>query len=172
MKRGIPVCGDNDALKAQFYASLGDTYHSMKRNEASDSAYEKALDLKPDDAFTMNNYAYYLSVRNMKLDRAEALSKKSNVIQPKNNSFQDTYGWILFQQKKYTDAKEWIEKAYFNGADRNPTILEHLGDIYFNLNDTTKAIDFWQRAKQYGAKSNSLDKKIAEKKYFENSGEE
>ena len=169
LKRGIPMCADNNALKAQFYASLGDTYHAMKRHNASDSAYEKALDLKPDDAFVMNNYAYYLSCRNMNLNRAEELSKKSNLLQPKNNSFQDTYGWILFQQKKYTDAKEWIEKAYNNGAAQNPTILEHLGDVYFFLNDENKALNFWQQAKQSGNKNSMLDKKIAEKKYFETS---
>jgi tetratricopeptide (TPR) repeat protein len=172
LKRGIPMCGDNTALQSQFYASLGDTYHSMKQNTESDSAYEKALSLKPDDAFVMNNYAYYLSCRNINLERAELLSKKSNVLQPKNNSFQDTYGWILFQQKKYTEAKEWVEKAFNNGAAQNPTILEHLGDIYFYLNDVNKAVDFWQQAKKSGSKNVLLDKKITEKKYFENNEEE
>ncbi|MFM2226064.1 MAG: hypothetical protein RJA07_2266 [Bacteroidota bacterium] len=172
LKRGIPMCGDNTALQAQFYSSLGDAYHNMKFNNASDSAYDKALELKPDDAFVMNNYAYYLSVRNDKLEKAELLSKKSNIIQQRNSSFQDTYGWIMFQQKKYFEAKEWIEKAYNNGADKNATILEHLGDVNFFLKDVTKAVDYWKLAKQNGAKGSIIDKKIAETKYYEEPMEE
>ncbi len=172
LKHGIPMCGDNDALKSQFYSSLGDIYHAQKQNNASDSAYEKALQLKPDEAFVMNNYAYYLSLRNINLDRAEELSRKSNQLSPRNSSFQDTYGWILFQQKKYTDAKEWIEKALANGAQNSPTILEHLGDVYFYLNDVTSAESYWQKAVQNGNKSATLTKKIAQKKYFESVDEE
>ena len=171
LKRGIPVSGDNTALQAQFYSSLGDIYHTTKRHNASDSAYDKALELKPDDAFVMNNYAYYLSVRNTKLDKAELLSKKSNIIQQRNASFQDTYGWILFQQKNYFEAKTWLEKAYYNGAEKNPTILEHLGDVYFYLKDITKAVDFWKLAKQYGA-AGKIDKKIANSQYYEENMEE
>ncbi|MFM2048172.1 MAG: hypothetical protein RI955_720 [Bacteroidota bacterium] len=172
LKRGIPMCGDNTALQAQFYSSLGDAYHNMKLHNASDSAYDKALELRPDDAFVMNNYAYYLSVRNDKLEKAELLSKKSNIIQQRNSSFQDTYGWIMFQQKKYFEAKEWIEKAYNNGADKNVTILEHLGDVSFFLKDVTKAVDYWKLAKQNGAKGSIIDKKIAEAKYYEEPMEE
>jgi tetratricopeptide (TPR) repeat protein len=171
LKRGIPISGDNSALQAQFYSSLGDIYHTTKRHNASDSAYDKALELKPDDAFVMNNYAYYLSVRNTKLDKAELLSKKSNIIQQRNASFQDTYGWILFQQKNYFEAKTWLEKAYYNGAEKNPTILEHLGDVYFFLKDITKAVDFWKLAKQYGA-TGKIDKKIADSQYYEETIEE
>jgi tetratricopeptide (TPR) repeat protein len=171
LKRGIPMCGDNSQLQAQFYSSLGDTYHTLKQHNASDSAYDKALELKPDDAFVMNNYAYFLSVRNINLDKAELLSKKSNMIQPRNTSFQDTYGWIMFQQKKYFEAKEWIEKAYINGGDKNATILEHLGDINYFLKDITKAVEFWKSAKQAGAKG-QIDKKIAESKYYEEVMEE
>jgi tetratricopeptide (TPR) repeat protein len=166
LKRGIPKCADNIALQAQFYSSLGDAYHTIKRNNASDSAYDKALDLKPDDAFVMNNYAYYLSTRNQNLEKAEMLSKRSNIIQQRNPSFQDTYGWIMFQQKKYFEAKEWIEKAFNNGSDKNPTILEHLGDVYFFLKDNSKALEFWKAAKQNGATGN-IDKKITEGKYYE-----
>jgi tetratricopeptide (TPR) repeat protein len=93
------------------------------------------------------------------------------MIQPRNTSFQDTYGWIMFQQKKYFEAKEWIEKAYINGGDKNATILEHLGDINYFLKDITKAVEFWKSAKQAGAKG-QIDKKIAESKYYEEVMEE
>ena len=53
----------------------------------------------------LNNYSYYLSLRKDKLEKAAELSKKSNNIYPKNASFNDTYGWILFQQEKFEEAE-------------------------------------------------------------------
>jgi Tfp pilus assembly protein PilF len=74
----------------------------------------------------LNNYAYYLSLRNEKLDKAEEMSKKSNEIDRDNASYNDTYGWILYGLGKYEDAKLWLEKAIANGASENAVILEHL----------------------------------------------
>jgi Tfp pilus assembly protein PilF len=110
-KKGVVMCGDNDQLQAQFYSSLGDAYHQINRHGASDSSYERALLLKPNDTYVMNNYAYYLSLRQVNLSRAAELSKRSNELSPNNESFEDTYGWILFRLKNYEEAKSWIEKA-------------------------------------------------------------
>jgi tetratricopeptide (TPR) repeat protein len=76
----------------------------------------------------------------------------------------DTYGWVLFQKKEYTEAKTQFESAYtFNTNDE--TILEHLGDTYFKLNDVEKALVWWGRAKAIQS-NDLLDKKIADKKYY------
>ncbi|MBK7384433.1 MAG: hypothetical protein IPI81_14055, partial [Flavobacteriales bacterium] len=60
-------------------------------------AYDKALARIPDDATTLNNYAYYLSVRGEQLEKAERMSKRSNELAPGQPSYQDTYAWVLFR---------------------------------------------------------------------------
>ncbi|MDF2437865.1 MAG: tetratricopeptide repeat protein [Bacteroidota bacterium] len=179
---------DNPALQVQFYASLGDAHNSLKNYGASDSAYDKALELDPNNAYVLNNYAYYLSLRNKNLEKAEAMSKKCNDLQPNNSTYQDTYGWILYQMKKYEEAKIWIGKALDNGGrpDLNPdpssvgpdgkplkpyfgngTLLEHYGDILYQLGNKEEAVKYWMDAKKAGGTSELIDKKIADKKLYE-----
>ncbi len=166
LKNAVALQTDDKDLSAQSYATLGDCYHELKDNSQSDAAYDKSLTFNPDNAYTLNNYAYYLSIRNEQLDKAAKMSKHSIDLQPNTASFEDTYAWILFKQKKYGDAKQWIEKA-MQHSKNNATQAEHLGDILFYLGNTEGAVQNWQKAKAYGSKSAFLDRKINEKKYIE-----
>ena len=159
---------DNKSLEAQFYTSLGDAYNELKNFLKSDESYEKALAANPKDANVLNNYSYYLSVRGEQLEKAEKMSRQSNELEPKQSSYEDTYGWIMFKLGKYEDAKIWIEKSLSNGSDKSATVLEHYGDILFKIGDITKALLFWQKAKDAGdGASEFIDRKIQEKKLFE-----
>jgi len=157
----------DNGLLSQSYSVAGDCYHSMKDYKKSDEAYSKSIAYNPDNAYTLNNFAYYLSLRGEQLDKAAQMSKHSNDLQPSSASFEDTYAWILFKQKKYTEAKVWIEKAVANDKTKNATQVEHYGDILFYLNDIDGAIQNWKKAKQLGGQSPELDRKINEKKYIE-----
>lgn len=164
---GSKLVVDNDAQLNQFYSNLGDCYNKQKQFEESDKYFEKALVLDPKDATVLNNYAYYLSVRGEKLEKAETMSKISNDLSPANSSYEDTYAWIFYKLGRYRDAKEWQEKAMKDGGDKSATVLEHYGDILFKLNETGQALEYWQKAKAAGEGSEFLDKKIAEKKLYE-----
>lgn len=158
---------DNTPLLEQFYSTLGDAYNALKEFANSDSAYEQAIKINPDNVYVLNNYSYYLSLRKENLERAEKMSKRSNDLQPDSPSFLDTYGWILYQLGKNEEAKKWIEKAFNAGADNNGTILEHYGDILFKLNDREGAMKYWIKAKSANGGSELLEKKISEKNLFE-----
>src|SRR6202012_484076 len=119
-----------------------------------------------DNVSTLNNYAYYLSSRGEQLDKAAAMSKHANDLQAHTASFEDTYAWILFKQKKYAEAKTWIQKAMSDNKDKSATQTEHYGDISFFLGDVSTAVDNWKKAKEYGGTSPTLDRKINEKKYI------
>jgi tetratricopeptide (TPR) repeat protein len=166
LKSGVEFVVDNDPLKAQFYSYLGDCYHNLKDDEKSDNSYEQSLKIEPNNVYVLNNYSYYLSVRNKNLAKAEEMSKKAISIEPNVPNYEDTYAWILYKQSKYEDAKFWLEKAIANGGGGNATILEHLGDIYYKLNSIDKAIEFWNKAKLKGG-SDLLEKKIKDSKLYE-----
>lgn len=167
LKKGVLVSGNNKDLKAQMHALLGQTYNSLKDYKKSDKHYTSALEINPNNPNALNNYSYYLSLRENDLERAAAMSKKSNDLAPGNPSFQDTYAWILYKQKKYKDAKIWLEKSLSSGGEANTTILEHYGDVLYQLNDTDKAVEQWQKAKELGSDSKTIDKKIQDKKLYE-----
>ncbi len=160
---GLP----NKEIESQIYAGLGDAYHSLKKHKESDEAYDKALDIKPNDPYVLNNYAYYLSLRNERLEKSLEMSARSNELLKNNSSFLDTYAWILFQLKRYSEAQVWIEKALTEGGANSATIVEHSGDILFHLNRADEALKQWQKAAELMAPSEILKKKIQDKKYYE-----
>ncbi len=161
---GSKLVVDNDIQLKEFYVRLADNYNTLKKYSESDENFEKALKLDSRNPLVLNNYAYYLSVRNENLEKAESMSKLSNELQPNEPSYLDTYGWILYMMGKYSDAKIWLQKAIDNGGASNGTILEHMGDVLFRLGEESSALDYWKRAKAAGDTSENIDKKISDKK--------
>ncbi|MEI6434883.1 MAG: tetratricopeptide repeat protein [Bacteroidota bacterium] len=166
LKTGENLVVDNSDLQAQFCMYEGDALHAQKKDDEAFQAYEKSLALKYDNAYVLNNYAYYLSLDGKNLEKAEKMSKKSVALEPENASFQDTYGWVLFKQGNYQDAATWILKAINNKEAPSGEVLEHYGDVLFKLNDPAMALEYWNKAQQKGGGSERLHKKIAEKKYY------
>lgn len=159
--------GGEKRFVADVYALLGDAYHASGLHARSDSSYDMVLTLRPKDHIVMNNYSYYLSVRGDNLEKAEQLSRRSLELKPESPTYMDTYAWILFRMGKYQQARSWIEKAMqYPEARQDPDVLEHYGDILFNLNEKDKAVEYWQLAKAKGANSQGLARKIAEKRYI------
>ena len=165
--RAVTMGTDSKKFAAQIYARMGEAYNSWNHAVQSDSCFELSLNLDPDNPLTLNNYAYYLSLRSSNLSKAEALSKKSNDLSPNNANYLDTYGWILYQQKNYSGAKEWLTKALQNGGSTNGTVLEHYGDVLFKLGDTNGAVENWIKAKQFHSEGEHIDRKIADKTLYE-----
>jgi tetratricopeptide (TPR) repeat protein len=156
---------NNTDLVVQFLAQLGDSYNAIKNHPKSDSSYEEALILDPENVHVLNNYSYYLSLRKEKLDKAKKMCEKMLQKSPNEAAYLDTYGWVLYQLKEYENAKKYIEKALLKTNDA--TIIEHYGDILFQIGDKTNAIIQWQKAKKGEGYSDLLDKKIESKQLYE-----
>lgn len=153
-------------IKSQIYSNLGEAYQAQKKYKESDAAYEKALDLAPKDAYTLNNYAYFLSLRGEHLDKAEKMALKANQLVPHNAAFEDTYAWVLFKLKKYKEAQVWILKAIANHP-KSATQFEHLGDILYQMGDLDGALENWKKALELDPSKTLVQQKINEKKYLE-----
>jgi tetratricopeptide (TPR) repeat protein len=162
---GIEFVYDNKPLQIEFYSDLGTAYNTIKEYVKSDKAFDDALKVDPDNASVLNNYAYFMSLRKEKLEKAEKFSKRSNELSPNNRSYIDTYGWILYQQEKYKEAELWLSRAVKIGS--KGTIAEHYGDVLYKLDRKEEALKYWQEAKTTGGGSEFLDKKIADKKLIE-----
>lgn len=162
LEDGIEFVYNDKPLLLEFYTNLGNAYNAVKNYTNSDEAFDDALKVNPDDASVLNNYAYFLSLRKEKLEKAEKFSRRSNELSPNNRSYIDTYGWILYQQGKYKEAEEWLGRAVKSGS--KSAISEHYGDVLFKLDRKEEALKYWQEAKSAGGGSELLDKKISEKK--------
>lgn len=155
----------NPDVVSDFYALMGEILHEKGRLAESFQAYDSCLQWKPDNIAAMNNYAYYLSEANKDLPKAEQLSYKTIKAEPNNSTFLDTYAWILFQQKRYEEAKIYIDQAIRSDSTLTGVVKEHAGDIYAMTGDIDKALEFWQQSLKGGNQSAVLKKKIQLKKY-------
>lgn len=166
-KNALTLGAMNPDIEAQIYSGMGDAFHNLKQHEESDKAYDKALSIRADEPYVLNNYAYYLSLRNINLEKALSMSKKSNELMQNNSSFLDTYAWILFRLARYDEALVWIDKALVAGGDKSATVIEHRGDVLIMLKRTDEALVEWNKALKLGEQTELLKKKITDKKYYE-----
>ena len=168
LKQGALMSAADKDMSIRLYSLMGEAYHYLQNSEKSNENFEKALSIDPNQANTLNNFSYFLSLRSETLDKAAQMAAKANELVPNQPSYQDTYAWVLYKQGKFTDAKKWLDKALANEtAKTNATILEHYGDVLFKLNEVNNALTYWQKAKEKGSNNSKIDQKIADKKLYE-----
>lgn len=164
LQRGTRAITDksNRETVGVIYSILGEIYHNMGNKAQSFAAYDSCLQWKPDDVVTLNNYAYYLGEEGVSLKKAEEMSAKAVKAEPKNATYLDTYAWILYKQKRYAEAKIYIDMALKFTADstNDATLREHAGDIYVGLKNYTSAVEFYKQALQQGGDIKTLNRKI------------
>lgn len=150
-----------------FYVLLGDAYNGLENYKKSDENYDLALQINPDNAYVLNNYSYYLSLRKEKLELAEQMAKRAVELEPNQYNYQDTYGWVLFQLEKFEEAANWLKLAVSNGGFVNGEIIEHYGDALYKTGDVENALLKWKEAKEVGDAGELIDEKIRLETYIE-----
>ena len=162
-QRGTAEINDKSdpSIASDFYAIMGDIYHSRGETEKAYAAFDSCLQWKPDHIMTLNNYAYYLSIEGKDLKRAEEMSAKTVKAEPKNPTYLDTYAWVLYCQERYEEAKIYIDQALKFSEDTtlSADVLEHAGDIYIKAGNTDEALQMWQKAIDAGGDAAALNKK-------------
>ncbi len=164
--KGVEFVVDNDKLKVQFLSIAADAAHYAKKHQMVDSIYDLALLIEPNSAYALNNYAYFLSLRKVNLEKADSMSYLSLQIEPNSASYLDTYGWILYQKKEYTKAKSYIEQS-LKISPKSGEVLDHYGDILYQLGEKENAMECWKKAKENNATGEFLDQKIKQGKLIE-----
>ena len=165
------------ALVSDMYSVLGDLYYQEKKPLEAFAAYDSALVYKDDNISCLNNYAYYLSLRDEQLDKAEEMSYRTIKAEPDNITYLDTYAWILFMKKDFTNARIYMDRVVKPGLtdeellrvdDLQGNLIEHAGDIYAECGLTDTALRYWNLAlrKKDATCTPQIKKKIKKKKYI------
>ena len=69
--------------------------------------------------------------------------------------------------KKYDEAEQLLFKALVKSEEKDADILEHYGDVLFQIGKKEEALLFWKKAIKAGSTSALIKEKIDEKKYME-----
>jgi tetratricopeptide (TPR) repeat protein len=167
LNEGDAYVQNNTGLKIQFDLYRAEAYYKLDEVEKAFKAFDDVIKIDPQNWLAMNNYAYYLSLRNENLEKAEQLSGKAVRANPDNPTYLDTYAWVLFMRKDYSLAKFYMETAIKNGGDKNGVIVEHYGDILYMLGNTDAALEQWNKALQLGEVGEFINEKIKQKRYID-----
>jgi tetratricopeptide (TPR) repeat protein len=162
LETGLKFVENNIPMTVQFYSFIAEAWRNLGQYDKSDKYFEDALQMEPENAMILNNYGYYLALREEKLELAEKMSRKTIEAEPENATYLDTYSWILFKSGRIEEARIYMERAISHGGAEDPDILEHYGDILNRLGHTEEALKYWNEAKDKGGDSEELDRKINE----------
>lgn len=179
LDRGIRLRSEDTrlALVSDAFTVKGDVFYKMGKHADAFLQYDSALVYNKDNVLCLNNYAYYLSLRNENMDKAEEMSYRTIKAEPDNRTYLDTYAWILFMQAKYEQAQEYMDKVVPRNSSEqflmtdlytSTAILEHAGDIAWMNGDAERATYLWQLAVRRGDDEVTpiLRKKAKKRKYY------
>lgn len=168
LRRAIAATEPDDLIMlSSLYSSVGDVKYRAHDLDSAFIYYDRAIEENPDNLLALNNCAYYMAELGIDLDKAERLSCICVRQQPENDTAIDTYAWILFKQKKYIKAKEWIDKAVtLEGDTPQCEVLHHAGDIYYMNGEPEAAVDFWERALKLDPDNALLKKKVKNRTHY------
>lgn len=96
---------------SSLYCTLGDIYYKNSELDKAFEQYETSLYFLPDNALTLNNYAYFLSETDRELEKAKKMSRRSLELSDNNPTYLDTYAWILYKMGDFREAKEYMDLA-------------------------------------------------------------
>jgi len=129
----------------------GDLYQRQKSFDQADTEFRKVLastsPTDPQAAATLNYLGYMNADRGVKLEESLNFIKQALSFEPNNGAYLDSLGWAYFKLGKYDLAEETLNKAAVHmGSD--PTVQEHLGDLYQKTGRLKLAAAHWDRSVQ------------------------
>jgi len=136
------VAGRPDSVIGRFL--LGAARERSGRREEAVAAFRALLQEEPDFHPALNYLGYMWIEEGENLDEAIEMVGRAVELDPDNGAYVDSLGWGLFQLGRYEEARGTLERAARLAQD--PTIYEHLGDVYAALGDADGARRAYQRA--------------------------
>lgn len=127
---------NNDKGLSQYFQTRGDVLYQMEMADSAFVSYERALAYDPDNYMCMNNMAYFMACSGIELDRASRLMQTALAFDPGNPTLLDSYAWVLFKLKDYTNARVQIDAALAACNDPSVTGGDKAGDTGKNTGGT------------------------------------
>jgi len=137
--------------KAAVEYLIGDLYQHQKMFDQAEAEFRKVLaatsPTDPQSAATLNYLGYMNADRGVRLEESLNYIKQALSFEPTNGAYLDSLGWAYFKLGKYEQAEENLTKAESH-MSKDPTVQEHLGDLYQKTGRLKLAAAHWDRAVQ------------------------
>ncbi|RLD20947.1 MAG: hypothetical protein DRI69_05180 [Bacteroidetes bacterium] len=164
LQQALIMSGRNPELKFNVTSLLAKVYMQMGDDDKANEAFDKALELQPDNIDLLDTYSKYLAQQGRSLNKAETYAKKVLSANPSSHETEHLLAFIALQKGDSKSALRYMEDAMDHGAGDNYHSLELYGDILYTTGQTDEAVEYWQLSLSGGNKSELLKRKIAERK--------
>lgn len=148
-----------EALSEDFYLFHGSAHERDGDLASAEQVFKKCLALYPEAHSCMNYMAYMWAEEGIKLDEALEYAKKAVELDKNNPAYLDTLGWVQFKKMDYDSAARNILRA-LDLMPNDPTIAEHLGDIFAASGNMESAVQYWSRSMRIDPANSRLAKKL------------
>ena len=123
----------------------GSIYERQKKYDKAEESFHKVLADDPKDAMTLNYLGYMLADRGTRLDEALGYIRRAVALDPQNGAYLDSLGWVYYKMGNYELAEENLRRASERMGD-DPTIHDHLGELYMKTGRVKLAATHWERS--------------------------
>lgn len=123
----------------------GSIYERQKKYDKAEEAFRKVVADDPKNAMALNYLGYMLADRGTRLDEALGYIRRAVALEPQNGAYLDSLGWAYYKMGNYELAEENLRRASERTTD-DPTIHEHLADLYQKTGRLKLAATYWERS--------------------------
>jgi tetratricopeptide (TPR) repeat protein len=128
---------DDTALRALLELDLGQFEVVAENIPAAVEAFERALEIEPDNVLALNNVAYLYAENLNDPDRALPYAERAMAaVSYEEGTVLDTLGWTYYRVGRYDEAEEYLRRS--TKARPTPDNHLHLARVLF---ETTKDLD-------------------------------
>jgi Flp pilus assembly protein TadD len=113
----------------------------LKKNELFEQLIRKLMKLEPDNAHAYNALGYSLLDRNVRIQEAMKLVEKAYQLAPNDAAIIDSMGWGHYLLGDLDKSEEFLRRAF--GANPDPEIAAHLGEVLWKRGDKDGARKIW-----------------------------
>jgi len=139
---------------------LGSLYLEVDKRTEALNLFLKAVDIDPEHDGCLNTLAYLYAEEGINLDDALSFINRALAIDPDNGAYLDSLGWIYYKKGEYPEALKHLQKA--DSILHDPVIYEHMGDVYFALQEPDQAKKNWDRSLELLPDQENVLKKITQ----------
>lgn len=166
-----------DRMKDRNRYILTGLYVDLKDVDKAAKHLQTLIKRNPENPTYKNDLGFIWCDHDMNLEESEKLIREALALDKKekekakkegkidevreNAAYLDSLGWVLFKQKKYKEAIDYLKKACADDDDGNHLeIWDHLADCYMALDQKKDAIAAWEK----GLKMDDISKRDAERR--------
>ena len=161
----------NNPREPMFYILMGELYERKQDWNNAKDAYQKALEIKPENPLASNNLAYVMLQSGGNVDMALSLARTARRGMPDSPTAADTLGWVFYQKGAYQSAVDLFQEALKLGEkNKNPdeaTVHYHLGLAYEKTGNNNLARQQLERVLKIDpnySEANEVKKQLAQLK--------